>query len=96
MVPPTTDPDKTDCFGGRFGNVLTKYFLGYEVMIISSFKNLLPEKLGKLMAVWVREWHPLYFESTRVDSVTKVLVIQIQQLRFSESLEGARSDCMQI
>ena len=46
-----TDPDKTNCFGGRFGKVLTKYFLGYEVMIISSFKNLLPEKVGKPLAV---------------------------------------------
>ena len=47
-LPP--DPDKTNCFGGRFGKVLTKYFLGYEVMIISSFKNLLPEKVGKPLA----------------------------------------------
>ncbi len=41
-----TDPNETDCFGGWFGNVLTKYILGYDMMIISSFKNLLPEKVG--------------------------------------------------
>ncbi len=35
---------------------------------------------------------PLHFESTRVGSVTRVLMVQIQ--RFSESFEGARSDGM--
>ena len=34
----------------------------------------------------------LHFESTRVGSVAKVMMVQIQ--RFSESLEGALSDGM--
>ena len=28
------DPDETDCFGGMFGNTLTKYFLGYDIMSV--------------------------------------------------------------
>ena len=42
-----TDPDQSSCFGGPFGNFLTKYFIGYDIMVIASFKNLLPEGMGK-------------------------------------------------
>ena len=40
------DPEKVSCFGGSFGRFITKYFFGYEMMIISSFKNLLPIEQG--------------------------------------------------
>ena len=41
------DPHKSSCFGGPFGQLLTEYFLGYDMMVISSFKDLLPSNLGK-------------------------------------------------
>lgn len=41
------DPSQSTCFGGPFGQFLTKYFLGYDMMIIASFKHLLPPNLGK-------------------------------------------------
>ena len=41
------DPSKNTCFGGSFGKFLTKYFLGYEMMVISSFKDLMPQTYGK-------------------------------------------------
>eukprot|EP00731_Ephydatia_muelleri_P018618 Em0011g658a len=37
------DPDNSTCFGGSFGFLLTKLFFGYEMMVIASFKYLLPE-----------------------------------------------------
>lgn len=42
------DPNKSTCFGGPFGQFLTEYFLGYDMMVISSFKGLLPSNRGKL------------------------------------------------
>lgn len=47
------DPSKVTCFGGPFGQFLTEYFLGYDMMVISSFKSLLPSNRGKeLFAAW--------------------------------------------
>ncbi|CAI8025541.1 Membralin [Geodia barretti] len=40
------DPENNTCFGGGFGRFITKYILGYEMMIIASFKNLLPASQG--------------------------------------------------
>lgn len=48
------DPENTTCFGGEFGQFITKYFLGYEMMIIASFKNLLPQIQG--MVVYVHKY----------------------------------------
>lgn len=41
------DPENSTCFGGSFGQFITKYFIGYDMMIIGSFKNLLPLVQGK-------------------------------------------------
>lgn len=43
-----TDPSKNTCFGGGFGQFLTQHFLGYDMMVISSFRGLLPSNRGKL------------------------------------------------
>lgn len=45
------DPDMITCFGGSFGQFITKYFLGYDMMVISSFKGLLPSNHGKRLNV---------------------------------------------
>ena len=42
-------PENATCFGGQFGQFITKYFLGYDMMIIASFKNLLPLVQGEYM-----------------------------------------------
>ena len=43
------DPDNSTCFGGSFGFLLTKLFFGYEMMVIASFKYLLPEGHSKVV-----------------------------------------------
>lgn len=43
----STDPENTTCFGGPFGRFISRYFLGYEMMVIASFKNLLPLEHGE-------------------------------------------------
>ena len=47
----SSDPESTICFGGPFGHFITKYFLGYDMMVIASFKNLLPLIQG--MECWL-------------------------------------------
>lgn len=42
------DPENSTCFGGQFGYFISKYLLGYEMMIIASFKDLLPAGQGRL------------------------------------------------
>ena len=46
------DPENTTCFGGKFGRFITKYMLGYEMMIIASFKNLLPAIQGAVFTLY--------------------------------------------
>ena len=45
------DPEQARCFGGPFGKFLSKYFLGYDMMIITSFKTLLPTGHGKQFSI---------------------------------------------
>lgn len=47
------DPENTTCFGGKFGRFITKYMLGYEMMIIASFKNLLPAIQGAVFTLCI-------------------------------------------
>ncbi len=85
-----TDPKETDCFGGWFGSFLTKYFLGYDMMIISSFKNLLPEKVGmssyyiNKISSLVKNLYQMY--STNLLTVTANIVC-IKVVSFCPSLD---------
>ena len=53
------DPENTTCFGEEFGQFITKYFLGYEMMIIASFKNLLPQIQG-LVVFFIKYYIYIY------------------------------------
>ena len=46
VVLTNADPETSKCFGGPFGQFISKYLLGYDMMIIASFKNLLHPTQG--------------------------------------------------
>ncbi len=54
------DPEQVTCFGGSFGQFLSKYFLGYDMMVISSFKGLLPPGHGEDIITYLRLWYYMY------------------------------------